>query len=511
MTIFNKTQRIEPPSLMTGGWKVLIVDDEPGMHSITKLVLADFTFENKGLELLSAYSGEEAKKVVAEHPDIALIYLDVVMETDDAGLRFVKYLREEVGNHFVRIVLRTGQAGNAPERDVIVDYDINDYKEKTNFDSTKMFTTTFSALRAYQDIMRLEASRKSLDCYRVGLECVIASSAKLFENRSLRSFAKELLTQLGSILHFEQDALASCRGWTVVQSEGGFLVLAGASSSHDGAENHEELPGDVEGCLNRACQQKRSITEGDKYVGYYPAKGGKSYLVYLDGVPAIDELNRRLLEIFSSNVAVAFENLYLDKELYETQSEIINILGDVVESRSNETANHVKRVSHFSRMLARLCGLSEEESDVLYMAAPMHDVGKVAIPDRILLKEGPLDEDEWKEMKTHAAIGASMFSSSTKPVLQAAAIVAGEHHEKFDGSGYPKGLKGRDIHIYGRIVAVADVFDALAQKRCYKKAWPLADILVLLREQKGKHFDPELVELFLGNIEEVKRILKAYS
>ncbi len=511
MTIFNNTQRSDSKPPIAAGWKVLIVDDEPGMHSITKLVLADFTFENKGLDLLSAFSGEEAKKVVAEHPDIALIYLDVVMETDDAGLRFVKYLREEVGNRFVRIVLRTGQAGNAPERDVIVNYDINDYKEKTNFDSTKLFTTTFSALRAYQDIMRLEDSRKSLDRYRIGLEDVIESSASLFEIRSLSMFAKELLVQLGSILHIDPAVLESCHGWTVVQSERGFQTLAGVGSALEGVGKADDMPDEVRVHLSRACQQKKSISDGDKYVGYYPTKSGQNYLIYLDGVPVIDELNRRLLENFSINVAVAFENLYLDNELYETQSEIINILGDVVESRSNETANHVKRVSHFSRMLARLCGLSEEASDVLYMAAPMHDVGKVAIPDSILLKEGPLDEDEWKEMQTHAAIGASMFVSSTKPVLQAAAIVAGEHHEKFDGSGYPNGLKGSDIHIYGRIVAIADVFDALAQKRCYKEAWPLMDILVLLREQKGKHFDPELVELFLDNIEEVKRILKAYS
>ncbi len=510
MTIFSNTERSEKKPLIAAGWKVLIVDDEPGMHSITKLVLADFAFENKGLELLSAYSGEEAKKVIAEHPDIALIYLDVVMETDDAGLQFVKYLREEVGNRFVRIVLRTGQPGNAPERDVIVNYDINDYKEKTNFDSTKLFTTTFSALRAYQDIMRLEESRKSLDRYRIGLEKVIESSANLFEIRSLKQFAREILVQFGSIMHIDQDALVSCHGWTVTQSEGVFQVLAGTGPLHEGVEKSEELPGEVEGYLNRACQQKKSINDGDKYVGYYPTKSGKIYLIYLDSVPVIDELNRRLLEIFSSNVAVAFENLYLDKELYETQSEIINILGDVVESRSNETANHVKRVSHFSRMLARLNGMSEDETEMLFMAAPMHDVGKVAIPDRILLKAGKLDADEWEQMKTHAEIGASMLSSSKRPVLQAAAIIAGEHHEKFDGTGYPRGLQGHDIHIYGRIVAVADVFDALAQKRCYKEAWPLEDILVLLREQKGKHFDPELVELFLGNIEEVKHILATY-
>lgn len=512
MTIFKKSDRSDDPPPLIPGWKVLIVDDEPEMHNITKLALGDFSFENKGLELLSAYSGDEAKRVIQEHPDIALIYLDVVMETDDAGLLLVKYLREDLGNKFVRIVLRTGQPGCAPERDVIANYDINDYKEKTNFDSTKLFTTTLSALRAYQDIMRLDESRKNLERYRIGLEEVIESSANLFEFRSLKLFARGLLVQLGSILHIDQDKLlVRCHGWTVTQNEGKYQVLAGTGSFYDSSDSIEELPEPVVAYLNRACRQKRSIYEGDKFIGYFPSKSGNINLIYLDGVSVLDELDKRMIQIFSSNVTVAFDNLYLDKEIFETQSEIINILGDVVESRSNETANHVKRVSHFSRLLARLSGLDEEDADVLYMAAPMHDIGKVAIPDRILLKEGELDAEEWEEMKTHAKIGESMFAHSSRPVLQAASIVAGQHHEKYDGSGYPEGLVGKDIHIYGRIVAIADVFDALAQKRCYKEAWPLEDIIALLIEQKGKHFDPRLVDLFLDNMEEVNKILQTYS
>jgi len=142
-------------------WKVLIVDDEPEVHTITKVALSEFEFDDKELNLLSAYSGAEARELINVHPDIALIFLDVVMETDDAGLLLVKYLREELENKFVRIILRTGQPGQAPERQVIVNYDINDYKAKTEIDSTKLFTTTLSGLRAYRDIMEVEESRKS--------------------------------------------------------------------------------------------------------------------------------------------------------------------------------------------------------------------------------------------------------------------------------------------------------------------------------------------------------------
>ncbi|MCG8609580.1 MAG: HD domain-containing protein [Pseudomonadales bacterium] len=241
-----------------------------------------------------------------------------------------------------------------------------------------------------------------------------------------------------------------------------------------------------------------------------PRKVEKINLLYLDGVGVRDDLDLKLIEIFSTNVTIAFDNLYLDKEIYDTQVEIIDTLGDVVETRSKETANHVRRVAHLSRLLAKAYGLDVKSCDQLYMAAPMHDIGKVAIPDRVLLKPGKLDEEEWEIMKTHAKIGEDIFVKSNREVLQAAALVAGQHHEKFDGSGYPRGLAGEDIHIFGRIVAVVDVFDALVHKRCYKEAWPMEDVLALLESEKGKHFDPRLVELLVEHLPAVEEILQTY-
>ncbi len=511
MALFKKTSSSTKQVNQGPGWKILVVDDEPEVHNITKLALDDFSFENRDLHIISAFSGVEAKQAFVDHPDIALVFLDVVMESDDAGLAVVKHIREHIGNKFVRIVLRTGQPGNAPERDVIVNYDINDYKEKTSFDSTKLFTSTFSGLRAYNDIMRVESARKSLDRYRTGLEEVIDSSANLFEIRSLKQFARGLLVQLASILHIDKNTLlVRCHGWTVTESMGKYQVLAGTGSFCDSVESDEMLPEDVIGYLDRACQKKECLYEGDKFVGYFPTKIGKINLIYLDGVSNLDEVDRRLIQVFSSNVTIAFDNLYLDKEIFDTQSEIIDTLGDVVENRSKETANHVKRVSHLSRMLARLNGMTSEEADILFMAAPMHDIGKVAIPDRILLKEGKLDEEEWTIMKTHAEIGEQMFSQSARPVLQAASIVAGQHHEKYNGSGYPRGLKGKNIHVYGRIVAITDVFDALSHKRCYKDAWPQEKVIDLLKQERGEHLDPGLVDLFLDNLDKVKEILTKY-
>jgi len=192
--------------------------------------------------------------------------------------------------------------------------------------------------------------------------------------------------------------------------------------------------------------------------------------------------------------------------LEDTQKEVVLAMGTIGELRSKETGNHVKRVALYSYMLARKYGLSAKESALLKQASPMHDIGKVGIADAILNAPRKLTIEEFEVMKTHASLGYDMLKSSNKPILQAAAIVANEHHEKYDGSGYPNRTVGEEIHIYGRITAVADVFDALGSERVYKKAWELEKILELFKDESGKHFDPKLVELFLNNLDTFLKI-----
>ncbi len=228
-------------------------------------------------------------------------------------------------------------------------------------------------------------------------------------------------------------------------------------------------------------------------------KDGTPYYVESTIVPIIDE-NENIIEYLGIRHDVT-DIVTIHKELNDTQKEIIYKMGEVGESRSQETGNHVKRVAEYSRLLALLSGLGEKNANLLYTASPMHDIGKVAIPDSILKKPGKLTDEEWIVMRTHSEIGYKILKGSNRPILKAAAIVAYRHHEKWDGSGYPNGIKGEDIHIFGRITALADVFDALGSDRCYKKAWDLEKILKLFKEQKGKHFDPKLVDLFLDNLD----------
>ncbi len=205
------------------------------------------------------------------------------------------------------------------------------------------------------------------------------------------------------------------------------------------------------------------------------------------------------------------EQVHLNREIIATQKEVISTMGAIGETRSKETGDHVKRVAEYSKLLALKHGLSEEESEQIKMASPMHDIGKVGIPDNILNKPGKLDEEEFEIMKTHAQLGHEMLKGSQQPLLKTAAIISREHHEKWDGSGYPRGLKGEEIHIYGRITAIADVFDALGHDRVYKKAWPLEQILELFKEGRGKHFDPNLIDLFMDNLDDFLAIKESFD
>jgi putative two-component system response regulator len=193
-------------------------------------------------------------------------------------------------------------------------------------------------------------------------------------------------------------------------------------------------------------------------------------------------------------------------QIVAQEREMIFTLAKAAEYRDPETGAHILRMAHYSKHIARVLGLPVEQQDLLLESAPMHDIGKVGTPDMILLKPGKLTEDEFSVMKQHAVIGYEVLNISSSPLLKVAAEIAHTHHEKFDGSGYPRGLAGQAIPLFGRIVAVADVFDALTSERPYKKAWDVEQALQLLRDGSGKHFDPACVEAFLTDFEEVLAI-----
>ncbi|MDH3973006.1 MAG: HD domain-containing protein [Deltaproteobacteria bacterium] len=226
------------------------------------------------------------------------------------------------------------------------------------------------------------------------------------------------------------------------------------------------------------------------------------------------EINLFNDDIVKSHILLEEKNKELSQlndEIEETLKETIFTMGIIEEQKSKETKNHTRRVSEYCKLLAKKYGLSHEEVEIVGSAAPLHDIGKIGISDYILLKTGPLTLEEQEIMKSHTLMGYSMLIHSTRSILKAAAIISHQHHEKWDGSGYPQGLKGENIHIYGRIAALADVFDALSMKRPYKEPWTTEKILKHIEDSSGSHFDPVLVAILFNNLDEFKEIGKKYN
>lgn len=227
---------------------------------------------------------------------------------------------------------------------------------------------------------------------------------------------------------------------------------------------------------------------------------------------------RNILEVRLLHKEVLEQNQQLEervqertKQLYDTQVNLIRCLGKAAEYRDNETGMHVIRMSETSAVLARQLGLDEHDCEIIRHASPMHDIGKIAIPDSILLKAGALTEEEWAVMKSHAQLGAEILSDQDSELLCTAALLARTHHERWDGSGYPEGLKGEEIPLFTRIVTVCDVFDALTSERPYKQAWPIDQALAYMKDKAGEAFDPNVVANFEQILPQVLEIRTLYS
>ncbi len=485
-------------------WKILIVDDEPGVHDVTRLVLKGFTFDGRPLRFVSAFSAAEARAELARHPDVAVMLLDVVMETDAAGLDLVREVREGIGNRDLRIVLRTGQPGQAPEHHVITHYDINDYKEKTELTAQKLATTMFASLRAYRDIMLIQANKR-------GLERVINASAYIFSHQRSQEFASAVLSQLATLVGMERGALY-CKVVDPDRVDPEHFTVAAATGEYARyARRHadEGLPAHIAGSLREAWVQKKHLFRDDHYVLHFTDSRHSESLLYVGEAWDLSELDYRLVEVFCTNVSIAFENLHLNQEVAEAQLEMICLLAGAAETRSKESANHVRRVGLIAEFLALEAGLDELTAETLRHAAPLHDVGKIGIPDAILNKPESHTPEETEVMRRHADLGAQMLSSSRRPLLQLAAEIAASHHENWDGSGYPRGLAGEAIPISGRITMVADVLDALGSRRCYKEPWAEDDIRSFLVAQRGRKFDPRLVDLLLAKWDQALSLRRA--
>lgn len=483
-------------------WKVLLVDDDEDIHAITRLALTQFRFHGRPLAFLHAYSGAQSVEVMRSNPDVAIVFMDVVMETDHAGLEAVAQIRHELGNWDTRIVIRTGQPGVAPEREVVQRYDISDYKEKSELTSQKLFTVVYTSLKLYDQLALLRYQQDELRTLNV-------SARTLLAERNPRVVAQKIVDDLlGMYTRLPGNQDLGFSGVVVTALASPLPVVLAAQGRYASERtpllDNARLAKDPAGADGPVWQ----LTETGLDVRMRTAD--RVTLIRASGHWQVEHPQADLIESFVANVTLALQQCELADEIDRSQREMMVRLGQAIESRSVETGSHTRRVGEFAALLGTLAGLPDDEADVLRTAAPLHDAGKIGIPDAILHKPGRLTEEEWEVMKTHTTVGEKLLEGSSRSFLQAAAVIAAQHHERWDGQGYPRGLAGKDIHIYGRISAVADVFDALASPRVYKDAWPMERITELFAAERGRHFDPHLVDLLLENLSRFNEIRRQY-
>jgi signal transduction histidine kinase/CheY-like chemotaxis protein len=327
---FIEEPETRAPEVPTKKWKVAIIDDDQSVHDGTRLALSDYSLNGQGLDLLSAYSAAEGRELLAAQPDIAVVLLDVIMETDNAGLGLVEYVRTKLNREALRIILRTGQPGQAPERRVIVDYDINDYKAKNELTADRLFTSLTAALRSYQQLQRMVETRR-------GLEIIIEAASTMFDLKSMQRLAEGVLTQIASLLN------ADCAGILVLRENGtatpSFSILAGSGCYRDVGFGSVAslLNEDIKRLVEEAFQRRRHTFNGVRSILYMQTGSGREVVVLLEAPRELSPTDRTLVEIFTSRLSVAFDNVILYQQIQTANAELENR----VEERTREltTAN----------------------------------------------------------------------------------------------------------------------------------------------------------------------------
>ncbi|WP_286232558.1 HD domain-containing phosphohydrolase [Thalassotalea sediminis] len=482
-------------------WRILVVDDDESVHQITRLVLGDSIIEGRNLEIVSAFSAIEARQVLAEDDDFCMAFVDVVMETDHAGLELVEWIRKVKKNQAIRLILRTGQAGSAPEAKVIKEFDINDYKEKTDFTAGKMTTTVYAGIRAYRDIMTIQ---RSLDAFKQ----LIQSTHDLLRINQFRPFGSAALNHLLTLMDVESSALYIARSQREFDHPSTNLIIActGKYVVESDSLDTSEIDESVKLLIQKAFDEKKHFYENQCFVGYYETSASASSVLYIEFEDDAEHFRSNLAELFATNVALILESLTKQHELESTQKELLCIVGEAIERKSQKASAHVQRVAAICELIATKLNMEEKFVAAIKIAAPLHDIGKVAIPEKILQKPEQLDEHEWQLMKSHTVVGSDLLERSKAKISRIGARMAKYHHENWDGTGYPDGLAGEDIPLEARIMAIADVFDSLGTDRVYQKQWQNEDILNFLKAERGKKFQPELVDIFVNCFDEFAKI-----
>ena len=488
-------------------WKVLIVDDDEGVHAATRLSLQNIRFRNRGIAFIDAYSGKEALSCLAENEDIAVIFLDVVMETDDAGLRAVQAIREQ-GHPLPRIILRTGHPGYAPEREVVVQYDIHDYKEKTSLDFNKLFSCLISALRAYDDLRSLERHRRGL--------LSVLESVSWFDFRSLQRYLARMLAELSSLAAIEVDEILLAAR----PSRGGSKKLQAPTIGNTGiyclADCTLNAPlGAAELSLIEETFSQHQPKSGPAGATFWVSSFGIDLLLFTRDPKALAQADEVLLEVFLTKVAHALDNHATFTDVLAERDVLVRNYVMHEEAWGGHSPDELAQMQHLARLTAqrlkeRLHFPREIDDWFVYSigtASGFHDLGLQSIPHQLFEKPGSLTSEEHQSLQGHVQAGVALMHQrlaglNSDRLYRLAEDVIRQHHERMDGSGYPGHLKGEAIALSARIVGVIDTYVAMTSHRPYRSAFSPEAAQEHIRRHSGTLFDDRVAEALLDVLAE---------
>jgi len=367
---------------------------------------------------------------------------------------------------------------------------------RMNIYKDDLFLAVLTAIRSFGDLYNFDENGISIDQ-------IMESAKQIYRENQMYTFSSQAIKQLLSIVclgNKDEEKLMS--GFVASKLDGMNMITYGIGSyqAYEKLILNDVIPESIQRLIAENRLKGQNMYTDKTVMLFFGHESVRDNIIFIESQKPIGAWEKNLIQLFEMNLSEDYAKLcQLNRNRLNTEK-LVQTLSEVIEAKSKEMCHHVRRVASYSKLLAEVYALDAESIKTLEVASMIHDIGKLTIPDKILNKPGKLSPEEFESVKKHAIAGYEMMKESKHALIQAAAVIALEHHEKWNGTGYPAGLEKDATHIFGRIVALADVFDALSTDRVYKKAWPLEQIVDLLKKERGEHFDPKLVDIMLENI-----------
>lgn len=493
------------PNAVQPPWVVLIADDDPDVHASTRMALRGVRFRGRALEFIDAYSGPQTLALLQEHPDTAIVLLDIIMEAEDAGLRAVQRIRDN-GFGAVRIIVRTGFPGQAPERDVIIDYDIHDYKEKTGLSVQSLVTSLISGLRAYSDLVALEGHRRGL--------MSVLEAVSWFDFNAVQRYVAGMQAEFISLAQLRANYVVLVSRPTVWPGAVPVVIAFLAQERLDAAPlRFEELPLAEANLVRRSLDQMQALRE-ETGATLFVRHQGADLVMYAAGADAFSGADEVLLEVFMRKACQAVGNQKTFSEMQSDRDTVLRGMALQGERWNDNAAVELDRLARWSIAIAKRLHTTLAFPDAvderfildIGIAAQLHDLGNDALPPALMAKTTVYDAAERHAMQAHVVMGLKCWDTyfggaGSVGTLQMVREVIGAHHERFDGTGYPGQLRGDAIALSARLVAVADAYVAMTSPRPHRLALDAAAARNDIANDQGRRFDPRMVQAFLEVLE----------